>query len=89
MQNNEFAKLLQEKFRPHIGHQFTISGYANDDIVLECVDCQEALLTVSDFEGGESNCECPLGGDESNNCADCACSGDYYCVNGECVLRES
>lgn len=33
--------------------------------------------------------ECPFGGDETNDCADCVCSCDYHFVNGECVLRES
>lgn len=32
--------------------------------------------------------ECPLGGDETNDCADCFYAGDYHFVNGECVLRE-
>lgn len=32
--------------------------------------------------------ECPLGGDETNDCADCAYSCDYHFVNGECVRRE-
>lgn len=35
----------------------------------------------------ESHFNCPLGGDETNDCADCAYSGDYHFVNGECVLR--
>ena len=32
--------------------------------------------------------KCPSGGDETNDCADCAYSGDYHFVNGECVRRE-
>lgn len=32
--------------------------------------------------------ECPLGGDETDDCADCPYSGDYHFVNGECVRRE-
>lgn len=36
----------------------------------------------------EDECECPLGGDETNDCADCAYSCDYHFVNGECVRRE-
>lgn len=32
--------------------------------------------------------ECPLGGDETNDCSDCAYSCDYHFVNGECVRRE-
>ena len=35
----------------------------------------------------ESGCQCPLGGDETNDCADCAYTGDYHFVNGECVER--
>ena len=32
--------------------------------------------------------DCPLGGDKTNDCADCAYSGDYHYANGECVRRE-
>lgn len=32
--------------------------------------------------------ECPLGGDETDDCADCPYSGDYHFVNGKCVGRE-
>ena len=32
--------------------------------------------------------ECSLGGDETDDCADCAYSCDYHFVNGECVRRE-
>jgi hypothetical protein len=43
-----------------------------------------------DIDGirSEDECECPLGGDETNDCADCAYAGDYHFVNGECVRRE-
>ena len=42
------------------------------------------------IEMGQEMCglECPLGGDETNDCADCVYSGDYHFVNGECVERE-
>ena len=32
--------------------------------------------------------DCPLGGDTTDDCADCVYSCDYHCVNGECVKRE-
>lgn len=32
--------------------------------------------------------DCPLGGDITNDCADCAYSCDYHYVNGECIRRE-
>ncbi len=35
----------------------------------------------------ENGLQCPLGGDESNDCSDCAYSGDYHFVDGECVER--
>ena len=43
-----------------------------------------------DIDGVRSadDLECPLGGDETDDCADCAYSGDYHFVNGECVRRE-
>lgn len=34
------------------------------------------------------NLQCPLGGDETNDCEDCAYSGDYHFVNGECLQRD-
>lgn len=33
--------------------------------------------------------ECPLGGDITNDCADCIYSCDYHYENGECVLRDN
>ena len=30
--------------------------------------------------------ECPLGGDETNNCADCIYSIDYHFADGKCVM---
>ena len=36
----------------------------------------------------EIKLQCTLGGDETNDCADCAYSGDFHFVNGECVKRE-
>lgn len=31
---------------------------------------------------------CPLGGDETNDCEGCTYSGDYHFVGGECVSRK-
>ena len=33
--------------------------------------------------------ECPLGGDETNDCADCIYSVDYHFVDGNCVKGET
>lgn len=41
---------------------------------------------MEDFEK-DLEFECPLGGDETNDCEDCPYSGDYHFVNGECVRR--
>ena len=35
----------------------------------------------------EAQIKCPLGGDETDDCADCAYSIDYHFVDGECVRR--
>ena len=35
----------------------------------------------------EPEFSCPLGGDETNDCADCAYSGDFHYVDGECCRR--
>ena len=37
--------------------------------------------------GKVKNAECPLGGDEREDCLGCACSGDYHFHNGECLIR--
>lgn len=34
-------------------------------------------------------CKCPLGGDECNNCKDCAYSVDYVFFYGECIERNN
>ena len=36
----------------------------------------------------EKEYKCPLGGDESDDCAYCVYTCDYHCVNGKCVRRE-
>ncbi len=40
------------------------------------------------YEKEYTKCQCPNGGDETNDCADCAYSCDYHFVNGECARRE-
>ena len=32
---------------------------------------------------------CPFCGDETNDCADCAYSGDFHFVKGECQRRDN
>ena len=32
---------------------------------------------------------CPFSGDETNDCADCAYSGDFHFVKGECQRRDN
>lgn len=39
------------------------------------------------MHSGENKCLCPLGGDESLDCAKCVYSPDFHFVNGDCVLR--
>lgn len=73
------------------------------DIYEDCQEWEdEKMLTgnsydeVEDFvkhsssvdEMFDNQCKCIFGGDETNDCADCAYSGDYHFVNGECVRRE-
>ena len=36
----------------------------------------------------ENKLECPLGGDETNDCEDCIYSPEYHYENGECVRRD-
>ena len=40
------------------------------------------------FEDELMNLLCPLGGDETNDCADCAYAGDYHFVDGKCARRD-
>lgn len=47
-----------------------------------------------EFEGMTPACydefcenECPNGGDSTNDCEGCSYSGDYHCVDGDCVER--
>lgn len=35
-----------------------------------------------------TNFECPMGGDKSDDCADCVYSEEYHFENGECVRRK-
>ena len=32
-------------------------------------------------------CDCPHGGDHSEDCKDCVYSPEYHLVNGDCVRR--
>ena len=54
--------------------------HIEEDETVICLDCE-------DLEDCYEN-ECPLGGDISNDCADCAYACDYHFVDGECVRRE-
>lgn len=45
------------------------------------------LVNKIDMKEGICNLKCPLGGDETNDCADCSYAGDYHFVDGECVKR--
>ena len=48
----------------------------------------EVGILEKEMEQEMCGLECPLGGDETNDCADCSYSCDYHFVNGECVRRE-
>lgn len=61
----------------------------------EAIACDETLLSCDDFEAFKKlhgsivqDINCPLGGDEHNDCDGCAYSVDYHYVDGECVRRE-
>lgn len=54
--------------------------HIEEDETVICLDCED----LEDCYGNE----CPLGGDISNDCADCAYACDYHFVDGECVRRE-
>ena len=66
-----YISYLKEWAETHSGEEFTGMSPA-------CYD---------EWLDNESGCQCPLGGDETNDCADCAYAGDYHFVNGECVER--
>lgn len=56
-------------------------GYTEEEITDELTSCN------FDDEHDDDENECPLGGDISNDCADCAYTCDYHFVDGECVRR--
>lgn len=60
------------------------------DIPYYCGACLDEAGEQERIDMDQEMCglECPLGGDETNDCADCYYSGDYHFVNGECVRRE-
>lgn len=61
------------------------------DIPYYCGACQDTASEDELIFMEQEMCklECPLGGDETNDCADCAYAGDYHFVNGECVRRDN
>lgn len=56
-------------------------GYTPEEIT-------EELMTCNFDDEHTDEYECPLGGDISNDCADCAYACDYHFVDGECVRRD-
>ncbi len=60
------------------------------DIPYYCGACQDAASEDELICMEQEMCglECPLGGDETNDCADCAYAGDYHFLDGECVRRD-
>ena len=53
--------------------------HIEEDKSVICLDIEE----LDDVYDGD----CPLGGDITDDCADCAYSCDYHYENGECVRR--
>ncbi len=51
----------------------------NETILNKLPDTASAHYTIIE--------NCPLGGDISNDCADCVYSNDYHFVDGECMKR--
>lgn len=51
--------------------------------------CPIAVIEVDDEDDeGEPHDLCPLGGDITDDCADCPYAGDYHYVDGECRIRD-
>ena len=52
---------LYDRLRPHIGHNLVCVSYGGfddsdlDDIYIECIDCNEVLISVETFEEEEVN----------------------------------
>lgn len=70
---------------PTAGSLYLWVGLNDDDV--ELINSKE--LVQDCHYSGECECRCPFGGDEHDDCADCAYAGDYHFVDGECVLREA
>lgn len=64
-------------------------GLEEHDIPCYCGACMDKANEQERVNMEQEMCglECPLGGDETNDCADCSYAGDYHFVNGECVER--
>ena len=55
----------------------------------KCLTLYVGYNEVDDIEYFEDPHElCPLGGDITDDCADCPYAGDYHYVDGECVIRD-
>ena len=68
----------------------TFPDVEEHDIPYYCGACMDEAGEQERIEMEQEMCglECPLGGDETDDCADCPYSCDYHFVNGECVRRE-
>ena len=52
---------MQRKLQAHIGHEIECVAYGDindpNDICIECVDCNEVLVSAEDFEEDSGNGE--------------------------------
>lgn len=81
----------EETLAYHAGE--TRDNYDTDLCVFPFEDCyatqDEARAILGEaICNAENEQTCPLGGDLSDDCADCAYASDYHFVDGECVKRE-
>lgn len=75
--NDNDLEMIMADMRGELNCEYLITldnGKTIDTGIIDDIDCV--------------NCECPLGGDIENDCADCIYSCDYHFVDGECTRRK-
>lgn len=83
--NKEGAEAFLEYYESNITNLITGDGFQT----LEEMDASDFVENEEEEDEEDEEDDCPLGGDITNDCEGCPCSGDYHFYNGECVARGS
>lgn len=70
------------------GKEFSVDITSTIDLAQKLNDIPEYISEKENWKCYDSEMlNCPLGGDENDDCEGCIYSDDYHFVNGECVER--